>query len=273
MGTDRQAELSVIGGSNVAGFYGESVPDVILIDVLEQAFLEYKPGIKNLSIVLNLPLNFRTTLVLNEGMPGDTVVEMGARFEEDVVDKNPKRVLIWPGLNDSSLITRLYRGETIQPDRYAEIDPAHAYRLATRGFEPRSAYLERAANFFTNNLEAMVQAATNKGIEVFLGTVPPYSNLDKVEQTPPVEGLRVIGLPTLALINDRIRQTANAHIIDIHCALVDPETNLNRPENAWGDLLHLSNRGQILAGALVASQIFKTNVSVTSPFAPTVRIG
>lgn len=273
MAREQPTELSVIGGSNAAGIYENTLPDIVLTDVLRQAFLRYKPGANDLVVELNERPSFESPIVLNAGVPGDTVVDMASRFTEDVLNKNPSRVLIWPGLNDSSLITKLYHGGTVEPYGREEVNSAGAYIQATMGVKPGPEYLEKAADFFAENVALMVKGARAQGIEVFVGTIPPYSNLDRVEQTPDIVALRSTGLQTLASINERIRKTSGAQVIDIHASLVDPHTNLNRQENAWGDLLHLSNRGQILVGALAASQILHSRITVTSFSSPILTIG
>jgi acyl-CoA thioesterase I len=113
--------------------------------------------------------------IVNAGISGHKSSDMLARFQRDVLDRQPDVVTISVGIND------VWHGFT----------PEHP-----AGYGPRRVKLED----YRTNVEAMLQAARKAGVKVVLFTTTIFE-----DQPNSIRNLRIAGY------NDALRELAAAH--------------------------------------------------------------
>src|SRR5437660_5377960 len=114
-------------GENRVVFFGDSITDIWHID-------EYFPG----------------KPYINRGIGGQTTPQMLARFRQDVIDLQPKVVVILAGTNDIAGNTGPMRLEDIEADYASLADLARANRIKViySSILPVHNYTEKAKDFF-----------------------------------------------------------------------------------------------------------------------------
>ena len=114
-------------GENRVVFYGDSITDLWK---LEQSF----PGKR----------------YVNRGIGGQTTPQMLVRFRQDVIDLQPKVVVILAGTNDIAGNTGPMRNEDIEANyaSFAELARAHNIRLVYSSILPVHNYTEKSKDFF-----------------------------------------------------------------------------------------------------------------------------
>jgi lysophospholipase L1-like esterase len=87
---------------------------------------------------------------LNRGIGGQTTPQMLVRFRQDVIDLEPKVVLILAGTNDIAGNTGPMRNQDIEANytSFAELARAHAIRVVYSSVLPVHNYTERSKDFF-----------------------------------------------------------------------------------------------------------------------------
>ena len=114
-------------GENRVVFFGDSITDIWHLD-------EYFPG----------------KGYINRGIGGQTTPQMLVRFRQDVVDLQPKVVIILAGTNDIAGNTGPMRLEDIEADyaSLAELARVHGIKVIYCSVLPVHNYTERAKDFF-----------------------------------------------------------------------------------------------------------------------------
>lgn len=87
---------------------------------------------------------------VNRGIGGQTTPQMLVRFRQDVIDLQPKVVVILAGTNDIAGNTGPIRNEDIEANfaSFAELARAHGIRVVYASILPVHNYTERAHDFF-----------------------------------------------------------------------------------------------------------------------------
>jgi len=108
-------------------FFGDSITDIWKLD-------EYFPG----------------KGYVNRGIGGQTTPQMLVRFRQDVIDLNPKVVLILAGTNDIAGNTGPMRNEDIEADyaSMSELARAHHIRVIFESVLPVHNYTDKSKDFF-----------------------------------------------------------------------------------------------------------------------------
>ena len=108
-------------------FFGDSITDNWKLD-------EYFPG----------------KPYVNRGIGGQTTPQMLVRFRQDVIDLQPKVVLILAGTNDIAGNTGAMRNEDIEADyaSMSELARAHHIRMIFESVLPVHNYTEKSKDFF-----------------------------------------------------------------------------------------------------------------------------
>jgi lysophospholipase L1-like esterase len=114
-------------GENRVVFFGDSITDIWHID-------EYFPG----------------KPYLNRGIGGQTTPQMLVRFRQDVIDLQPKVVVILAGTNDIAGNTGPIRLEDIEADyaSFAELARTHNIKVIYSSVLPVHNYTPRSQDFF-----------------------------------------------------------------------------------------------------------------------------
>jgi len=122
-------------GENRVVFFGDSITDIWHLD---QYFLG-KPYI-------------------NRGIGGQTTPQMLVRFRQDVIDLDPKVVVVLAGTNDIAGNTGPMRNEDIEANyaSMAELAGAHHIRVAFSSVLPVHNYTERSKDFFAQRSPARI---------------------------------------------------------------------------------------------------------------------
>ena len=94
--------------------------------------------------------SFRGKPYINRGIGGQTTSQMLARFRQDVINLQPKVVVILAGTNDIAGNTGPIANEDIEANYadFAELAKAHNIRLVFSSILPVSNYTERSKDFF-----------------------------------------------------------------------------------------------------------------------------
>ena len=114
-------------GENRVVFFGDSITDAWKL-------ADYFPG----------------KPYVNRGIGGQTTPQMLVRFRQDVVDLQPKVVVILAGTNDIAGNTGPMRNEDIEANyaSFAELARAHGIRVVYSSVLPVHNYTERSKDFF-----------------------------------------------------------------------------------------------------------------------------
>ena len=172
--------------------------------------------------------------VFNVGVRGDTTRHALERFRRDVLDKNPDVLVMQFGQNDGSV------------DVWAGVDRARV---------PLAEY--------ASNLEAMVEAAMERGVVVALMTPNPMRWTKALRDRygkPPYDLQSPDGLDVLnRTYADAVRILAKRHgvrLVDVHRSFSVATTN-GRPviETVLLDGLHPNDRGHALVSKLIAHRL------------------
>ena len=115
------------GGENRVVFFGDSITDIWKL-------ADYFPG----------------KAYVNRGIGGQTTPQMLVRFRQDVIDLQPKVVVILAGTNDIAGNTGPMRNEDIEANyaSFAELARAHGIRVVYASVLPVHNYTERSKDFF-----------------------------------------------------------------------------------------------------------------------------
>jgi lysophospholipase L1-like esterase len=124
-------------GENRVVFFGDSITDIWK---LEDSF----PG----------------KPYVNRGIGGQTTPQMLVRFRQDVINLQPKIVLILAGTNDIAGNTGPMRNEDIEANyaSLAELAKLHGIRLIYASILPVHNYTDRAKDFFAQRPQARILA-------------------------------------------------------------------------------------------------------------------
>lgn len=114
-------------GENRVVFFGDSITDI-----------------------WKLPDYFAGKPYVNRGIGGQTTPQMLVRFRQDVIDLQPKVVVILAGTNDIAGNTGPMRNEDIEANlaSFAELARAHGIRVVYSSVLPVHNYTERSKDFF-----------------------------------------------------------------------------------------------------------------------------
>lgn len=268
--------LVIFGTSNAAGIYGNDAPEYITGDIVSAVFhqlpiVRREPKGWVIDLTTSPKISGGSFLV-NAGMPGDSVVQMRERFKEDVLSEDPTHVFIWPGLNDAAVAMAMWRNDTRLMRDYPET--VEAFSEAMKGHSNLDQALRATSNVVAGMVREMVDSLHTRGIQAFIGTIPPYSNRLAycLELGNPIAKSQIEGSPLIEMVNEQLRQIGGERFtVDVHRAVVNTTSGLMKPEFSWGeqrqdqDTLHLSDNGQIMAGVSLASRFFNTPVrAITS---------
>ena len=124
-------------GKNRVVFFGDSITDIWKLD-------ESFPG----------------KPYVNRGIGGQTTPQMLVRFRQDVIDLQPKVVLILAGTNDIAGNTGRMRNEDIEADyaSMSELARAHGIRVIFESVLPVHNYTERSKDFFAQRPQQRILA-------------------------------------------------------------------------------------------------------------------
>jgi lysophospholipase L1-like esterase len=94
--------------------------------------------------------NFPGKPYVNRGIGGQTTPQMLVRFRQDVIDLQPKVVVILAGTNDIAGNTGPMRNEDIEANyaSFAELARAHGIKVVYSSILPVHDYTDRAKDFF-----------------------------------------------------------------------------------------------------------------------------
>jgi lysophospholipase L1-like esterase len=122
-------------GENRVVFFGDSITDIWHLD-------QYFPG----------------KPYINRGIGGQTTPQMLVRFRQDVIDLNPKLVVILAGTNDIAGNTGPMRNEDIEANlaSMAELARVHAVRVVFSSVLPVHNYTDKAKDFFAQRPTARI---------------------------------------------------------------------------------------------------------------------
>jgi lysophospholipase L1-like esterase len=124
-------------GENRVVFFGDSITDIWKLE----DFFPGKPYV-------------------NRGIGGQTTPQMLVRFRQDVINLQPKVVLILAGTNDIAGNTGPMRNEDIQANyaSFAELAKLHGIRVIYASILPVHNYTDRAKDFFAQRPQARILA-------------------------------------------------------------------------------------------------------------------
>lgn len=223
--------------------------------------------------------------VVNAGFPGDTVFELERRFEDDVLAKKPTHLFLWSGLNDPVLVVSLLHGNEEVLDEQEE-EVVEKIRSALFKAGDSDLALRASADLVANTIEGMIKKATIEGIQVLVGTLPPFSSTleehVKSGKEPMAPHFINEGLTLVNLINQRVTNlVSNDCVVDAYKLVVDQSTGLVRAEYSYGatvpgfqgDILHLNSIGQIQVARVVCEKIHKKSVKIVPPNPQKLRNG
>lgn len=97
---------------------------------------------------------------VNRGISGQTTPQMLVRFRQDVIDLNPKAVVVLAGTNDLAGVTGPMRDDDIEANyaSMAELARAHGIRVVFASVLPVHNYTERAKDLSTQRPPARILA-------------------------------------------------------------------------------------------------------------------
>jgi acyl-CoA thioesterase I len=132
-------------GENRVVFFGDSITDIWKLD-------ESFPG----------------KTYINRGIGGQTTSQMLVRFRQDVINLQPKVVVILAGTNDIAGNTGPIANEDIEANYsdFAELAKAHNIRLIFSSLLPVSNYTERSKDFFAQRPMSRI-LEVNKWLKVY----------------------------------------------------------------------------------------------------------
>jgi len=135
-------------GENRVVFFGDSITDIWHID-------EYFPG----------------KPYINRGIGGQTTPQMLVRFRQDVIDLQPKVVIILAGTNDIAGNTGPMRLEDIEANyaSLAELAHAHNIKLIYSSVLPVHNYTPRSQDFFAQRSPEKI-LALNRWLQDYCAT-------------------------------------------------------------------------------------------------------
>jgi lysophospholipase L1-like esterase len=124
-------------GENRVVFFGDSITDIWKLD-------DYFPG----------------KPYINRGIGGQTTPQMLVRFRQDVIDLQPKVVVILAATNDIAGNTGPMRNDDIEANfaSFAELARLHGIRLVYSSILPVHNYTDRAKDFFAQRPQARILA-------------------------------------------------------------------------------------------------------------------
>ncbi len=124
-------------GENRVVFFGDSITDIWKLE-------DYFPG----------------KPYVNRGIGGQTTPQMLVRFRQDVINLQPKVVVILAGTNDIAGNTGPMRNEDIEANfaSFAELARAHDIHVVYSSILPVHNYTERAKDFFAQRPRARILA-------------------------------------------------------------------------------------------------------------------
>jgi lysophospholipase L1-like esterase len=133
---DSQLPPPAAGDKRVV-FFGDSITDSWKLD-------DYFPG----------------KAYINRGIGGQTTPQMLVRYRQDVVDLQPKVVVILAGTNDIAGNTGPMRNEDIEANfaSFAELARVHNVRVVYSSILPVHNYTDRAKDFFAQRPQARILA-------------------------------------------------------------------------------------------------------------------
>jgi len=122
-------------GENRVVFFGDSITDI-----------------------WNLPDYFPGKPYVNRGIGGQTTPQMLVRFRQDVIDLQPKVVVILAGTNDIAGNTGPMRNEDIEANyaSFAELARAHGIQVVYSSILPVHNYTERSKDFFAQRPQGRI---------------------------------------------------------------------------------------------------------------------
>jgi lysophospholipase L1-like esterase len=117
-----------VGGENRVIFFGDSITDFWKLD-------QYFPG---------------KTTYINRGIGGQTTPQMLVRFRQDVIDLNPKVVIILAGTNDLAGNTGPMRNEDIEANykSFADLARVNHIHVIFASVLPVHNYTDKAKDFY-----------------------------------------------------------------------------------------------------------------------------
>jgi lysophospholipase L1-like esterase len=127
-------------GENRVVFFGDSITDIWKLE-------DYFPG----------------KPYVNRGIGGQTTPQMLVRFRQDVIDLEPKVVVILAGTNDIAGNTGPMRNQDIEANfaSLAELATVHGIRVVYASILPVHNYTERAKDFFAQRPQSRILALNN----------------------------------------------------------------------------------------------------------------
>jgi lysophospholipase L1-like esterase len=122
-------------GENRVVFFGDSITDLWKLE-------EYFPG----------------KPYINRGISGQTTPQMLVRFRQDVIDLDPKVVVVLAGTNDIAGNTGPMRNQDIEANyaSMAELAGAHHIRVVFSSVLPVHNYTDRSKDFFAQRSPARI---------------------------------------------------------------------------------------------------------------------
>jgi len=245
----------VFGASNAAGWseihmVGYHPSNLLRLLYIKSDFLKIGADSATLDLSKKPELE-EGTPVLNEGFPGDTVYDLADRIQSDVIDNKPTSVFLWPGLNDITYAVGLMHGQEAQDDAFT--------KEIVIAIQKRKNSIDSLAGTIYAQIWGMNDLILKEKCKVYLGTIPPFSSaLSRHLSDPLGKAYFNEGSVLIKKVNEKIRGTKGASIVDAYTALVDLESGLMKPEFSYGapkersgDILHLNDNGQLaVAGVL-----------------------
>ena len=97
---------------------------------------------------------------MNRGIGGQTTPQMLVRFRQDVIDLQPKAVVILAGTNDIAGNTGPMRNEDIEANfaSFAELAKVHGIKVIYSSLLPVHNYTERSKDFFAQRPQSRILA-------------------------------------------------------------------------------------------------------------------
>jgi lysophospholipase L1-like esterase len=144
-------------GENRVVFFGDSITDIWHLD-------QYFPG----------------KPYVNRGIGGQTTPQMLVRFRQDVINLQPKVVIVLAGTNDIAGNTGPMRLEDIEADyaSLAELARAHNIKVIYSSILPVHNYTPKSQDFFAQRSPEKI-LALNKWLKNYCGAEPsPCTYLD-----------------------------------------------------------------------------------------------
>jgi len=122
-------------GENRVVFFGDSITDI-----------------------WKLEENFPGKPYINRGIGGQTTPQMLVRFRQDVIDLQPKVVVILAGTNDIAGNTGPMRNDDIEANfaSFAELAKVHGIQVVYSSILPVHNYTERSKDFFAQRPQARI---------------------------------------------------------------------------------------------------------------------